>query len=626
MMKFKKAMAIALVGMMVVGPATTAFAQSFKDVTESHWAYQYIHELSSKNVLNGFSDGTFRPSTYVTKEQSIALMMNMIGATASEKSKYMDIYKGYLTQKGVNKWVQPFMAVALGRGIIFENEISAGNITREEFSLFLARSYRIGNTNTQIALGNMTFTDKMMINQVAVPAVYELNKHGIISGMDNGMFNPKGMITRAQAAKMLSIADKKLIKPVASSYVPTTPTFDKTRTTEHEGEIDSVTVVGNKAYVYLNATSTVKKMFTIDQFTDKYDEDDRKAELSDFEEGKTIQITTDRNGLVIKAEIKEESSSKSSSKSKHKTYSGEVTDVSSSKDKIELDDDDEFDVEDDVNVYLHGDKKKLKDVDEGDDVTLFVDKSGDVVTIVDKEDATQLSGKIKKIDDDDDEIRIEVDGKEKTYDVSRSVYIERKGKEKSKIKELERGDEVDFILDDDDRVIVLLAEPDDDDEDDEYTGYIVEVDTGRNYSIKFVTEDGEIKEYDDGDFDDDDLDVDGERNDEFDDLKEGYKVTFEVDGGDLESVEVEDDDYKVLDAEVKRLDDDDEEIKVEDNDDDDDEYTVDVSRADLYDDDEDEFDGDEVEDNLSKGDDIWVIYDRSDKDNDEIKAELIVEQ
>lgn len=622
MMKLKKAIAIALTGMMVLGPVSTAFAQSFSDVSESHWAYQYIHELSSKNVLNGFSDGTFRPSTYVTKGQSIALMMNMLGVTASEKAKYMDVYKAYLTEKGVEQWLQPFVSVALGRGIVFENEIGDGNITREEFSLFLARSYRIGNTDTQIALGNMSFTDKMMINQIAVPAIYELNKHGIISGMDNGMFNPKGMITRAQAAKMLSIADKKLIKPLASAYVPTKPTFDKTRTTEHEGEIDSITIVGDKAYVYLDATTTVKKMFTLDQFTDKYDSDDKKADLSDFEKGETIQITTDRNGLVIKAEIKGKSKSSSS---KAKSYSGKVTDIDSKDYEIEIDDDD-FDVDKKVKVYMRGDEKRLKDIDEGDKVTVFLDKHGDVVTIVDKEDATQLSGEIDRIDEKDDEIRIEVDGDDEDYEVSRNVYIERKGDEKSKIDYLKRGDDVDFIIDDDDEIIVILAEPDDDDDDDdddEYEGYILEVDTGRSYSIKFVTDDGEIKEYDKGDFDDDKIDLDGVRD--FDDLEAGYAVTFEVDGGDLEKIEVDDDDFRVINGEIKDLDDNDEEIEIEDNEDDDDEYTVDVSKADLYDDSEDDFDSDELEKNLDEGDDIWVIYDKDDKDDDEIEAKMIVE-
>lgn len=33
----------------------------FKDVDESHWAYEAIKELSDDGILVGYEDGTFKP-------------------------------------------------------------------------------------------------------------------------------------------------------------------------------------------------------------------------------------------------------------------------------------------------------------------------------------------------------------------------------------------------------------------------------------------------------------------------------------------------------------------------------------------------------------------------------------
>lgn len=626
MMKFKKVLAIAVAGLMVFGSGSAAFAQSFKDVPNNHWAYQYIHELSNKNILNGYSDGTFKPSQYVTKDQSISLMMNMLGVTAHEKAQYMSIYKDYLTKAGFSAWVQPALSVALGRGIVLENELTMGNITREDFALFLARSYRIGTTNGQIALNNMQFPDKMMITPAAVPAVFELNKHGIIGGTEAGTFNPKGMITRAEAAKMLSVADSKLIKPMASSYVPVNPTFDKSKTTDYKGTIESVTVYGDKAYVYLNAQTTTKKRFTIGNYTEKLEDDGDKADLADFKEGEYVEITTDKNDLVITAKLSDDDDDSD--------YSGEITSLSTSREEIKIKLSSgkyktfEFD-EDDVKVYIDGDREKLKDLGRGDDVKLELDKRGDVIKITkDDDDDDNIKGEILRIDKSDDEIKIDLDhGGTKTYEMAKHAKIKRKGKTVDDIGDLREDDKVEFDIDSHDKITRIYAEgsksssSDDGKDGDDIDAYILEIDDGKSYSITFINEDGEKVEFDDDDFDDDKLKVKGDK-DEFDDLKVGYKVTYSADDGELEEVDVKDDKYKLLEGEIKRVYDD--KLKVEDEDDDDEEYYVKItSRTDMFDNDEDEIDRDDVDDKFDKNDDVWIFYDRDRKSGDDIDAAFI---
>ncbi len=61
-----------------IEPSETA---DFPDVPTSHWAAGYIGALASEGVINGFEDGTFRPSDSVTYEQAVKMTENLLGLT-----------------------------------------------------------------------------------------------------------------------------------------------------------------------------------------------------------------------------------------------------------------------------------------------------------------------------------------------------------------------------------------------------------------------------------------------------------------------------------------------------------------------------------------------------------------
>ena len=59
-MKKNKWGSIALCSLaLVTGLTQVAYASSFTDVPDTHWARPYIEELTSAGVLKGFPDGTF---------------------------------------------------------------------------------------------------------------------------------------------------------------------------------------------------------------------------------------------------------------------------------------------------------------------------------------------------------------------------------------------------------------------------------------------------------------------------------------------------------------------------------------------------------------------------------------
>ena len=50
----------------------------FKDVLRTHWAYEYIEELTSKNVINGYTDGTYRAESEVTRAEIAKIIYKVI--------------------------------------------------------------------------------------------------------------------------------------------------------------------------------------------------------------------------------------------------------------------------------------------------------------------------------------------------------------------------------------------------------------------------------------------------------------------------------------------------------------------------------------------------------------------
>ncbi len=53
-----------------------SFAKQFSDVPKNHWAYEYVDKLSNDEIINGFEDGSFRPSGTLIKAQFIKLVVS----------------------------------------------------------------------------------------------------------------------------------------------------------------------------------------------------------------------------------------------------------------------------------------------------------------------------------------------------------------------------------------------------------------------------------------------------------------------------------------------------------------------------------------------------------------------
>jgi len=180
----------------------TAQPVYFCDVTTSDWYYEYVQSLSMQGAVQGYSDGCFMPNNEITRAEFIKMVLvkkGIFGMTQSSKqSVFKDIrgdewYADYVNEAVVNSYIKGYED-----GTFRPND----PITRAEALQI------ISNVNILYEMQFMAweepFTD---VNQsdwfyVAINSAYNL---GVVEGTNATTFEPFRHLTRAEAAKLLSL-------------------------------------------------------------------------------------------------------------------------------------------------------------------------------------------------------------------------------------------------------------------------------------------------------------------------------------------------------------------------------------------------------------------------------------
>ena len=168
--------------------------KDFNDVGSEHWAYSYINTLTEKKIISGYEDGTFKPDNSVKREEFIKLVAEALNLTGTVDTDFSDLPS--------DAWYTPYVKAAVSAGIIngvSDTTFGTGmELTRADMALIIARALKLENAN-----GGDKFLDDNEIPDYAKEAVYILKSEGILSG-NNGNFEPKRSLTRAECAKIVT--------------------------------------------------------------------------------------------------------------------------------------------------------------------------------------------------------------------------------------------------------------------------------------------------------------------------------------------------------------------------------------------------------------------------------------
>ncbi len=187
----------------------TALANEFSDVT-SNAANSSIDFVTVRGLLFGTSETTFSPNVNITRSDFVMALCRLSSAemSSNQASSFTDISDSesipYIEWAYHNQIIS-----GVGGGKFMPNS----PITREQMTLVLSNYANTMNYKLPSVNPVLPYADNEKISDWAKDTVITMQKANIMTGKGNRHFDPKGSVTRAEAAIILH----RLIEQVAST-------------------------------------------------------------------------------------------------------------------------------------------------------------------------------------------------------------------------------------------------------------------------------------------------------------------------------------------------------------------------------------------------------------------------
>lgn len=194
------------------------------DIRE-HWAELSIREMISLGLVKGKDDGLFHPEQQMTRAEFMTLLARSFG---------FQVY--FIKAPDIREMVDDISADAWYAGEFIQAKHTFlplegrsfrpdDMLSREEMAEWVWAAYRVklGEKLKPVHVQVPGYPDQEEINPAYLQAIGECASRGFIKGDHEGYFQPKGLVTRAQAA----VAVVRLLKelPDELRQVPVAFTF-----------------------------------------------------------------------------------------------------------------------------------------------------------------------------------------------------------------------------------------------------------------------------------------------------------------------------------------------------------------------------------------------------------------
>jgi hypothetical protein len=150
---------------------------TFKDI-QNHWAKEDIELLANEYIVKGISKDLYYPNKPITK----------------------DVFRNIIT-KALGKKLD----ITLDKG-------NSENITREEMAVYIYKIVKLYDENSSSNNNDFVFKDSKEISEWAEDEVYSLTYKDLIYGRIDESYDPKALLTRAEATAVVKRLKQKLNK------------------------------------------------------------------------------------------------------------------------------------------------------------------------------------------------------------------------------------------------------------------------------------------------------------------------------------------------------------------------------------------------------------------------------
>jgi GH25 family lysozyme M1 (1,4-beta-N-acetylmuramidase) len=163
--------------------AVSTTGKVYSDVTMNDWFYTYVTNLSQKNVICGYPDGTFLPQNTVTCGEGLKLIL---------------LASGYSAQTATDSnWASGYLKLAVAKGYLNQSEVKDLNAPISRLLIAQVAAKALGISQSQAASPFADTTDGYVVS---------LYEQGIIEGSSDGSalaFQPNESINRSQISAIV---------------------------------------------------------------------------------------------------------------------------------------------------------------------------------------------------------------------------------------------------------------------------------------------------------------------------------------------------------------------------------------------------------------------------------------
>lgn len=209
-MKLHKAFSLLLALNLIIGmallPCHAQAAETvtgIEDMAPNHWAYETVLKCAQLGLINGttpIQNGriNFNPNGTMTKAEFLAVVVRYL-------------YPEEVTAAPAgDTWYEPYYDIAQRHGLMGDGFSTFYYIYMTEAMNRQEMAYVLGNALTELGqvpekvIDNYTMPDLDQVGTAVRANVKMVYTAGLITGVDaKGTFNPKGILTRAQAATVI---------------------------------------------------------------------------------------------------------------------------------------------------------------------------------------------------------------------------------------------------------------------------------------------------------------------------------------------------------------------------------------------------------------------------------------
>lgn len=182
---------------------------NFADV-DKHWSKAAVNDLASRFIVNGVDQTRYDPNAAVTRAEFAAIIVRALGLSGTGgPAGYKDVQSDDWYASAVSK-AQKY---GLINGYEDGTFRPSSTITREEAIALVIRAMKLAGMETEVSSTEIEtslsqFPDSGAISNWAKAAIISAVKNGIVNGTETGL-KPNSSITRAETASIVQRVLKK---------------------------------------------------------------------------------------------------------------------------------------------------------------------------------------------------------------------------------------------------------------------------------------------------------------------------------------------------------------------------------------------------------------------------------